>query len=100
MESRENRIDPPLICNRPHSGSSLLPIQRRPAPPGRPHPSPAGRKCPLRRNGAISERSAAERSSPSCDETSVLRAAFFGSIVRGEMNEESDGEILVEFAGR
>jgi len=30
----------------------------------------------------------------------VLRAAFFGSIVRGEMNEESDGEILVEFAGR
>ncbi len=30
----------------------------------------------------------------------VLRAAFFGSIVRGEMNEKSDVDILVEFAGR
>ena len=30
----------------------------------------------------------------------VKRAAFFGSIVRGEMTEESDVEILVEFAGR
>jgi hypothetical protein len=30
-----------------------------------------------------------------------LRAAFFGSIVRGEMNDESDVDIiLVEFAGR
>jgi len=30
----------------------------------------------------------------------LLRAAFFGSIVRGEMTEESDVQILVEFAGR
>jgi hypothetical protein len=29
-----------------------------------------------------------------------LRATFFGSIVRGEMTDESDVEILVEFAGR
>lgn len=30
----------------------------------------------------------------------VLRASFFGSIVRDEMTEESDVDILVEFAGR
>ncbi|GEM_PF-2203702 len=30
----------------------------------------------------------------------VLRAAFFGSIARGEMTPESDVDILVEFAGR
>lgn len=30
----------------------------------------------------------------------VKRAAFFGSIVRGEMTDESDVDILVEFAGR
>ena len=30
----------------------------------------------------------------------VLRASFFGSIVRGEMTEKSDVDILVEFAGR
>ncbi|KQC13530.1 MAG: hypothetical protein APR56_05160 [Methanosaeta sp. SDB] len=30
----------------------------------------------------------------------VKRAAFFGSIVRGEMNEESDIDILIEFEGR
>ncbi len=30
----------------------------------------------------------------------VKRAAFFGSIVRGEMTKESDVEILVEFEGR
>jgi predicted nucleotidyltransferase len=30
----------------------------------------------------------------------VKRAAFFGSIVRGEMTDESDLDILVEFAGR
>jgi predicted nucleotidyltransferase len=30
----------------------------------------------------------------------VLRAAFFGSIVRGEMTDESDVGILVELAGR
>jgi len=29
-----------------------------------------------------------------------LRAAFFGSIVRGEMTDESYVDILVEFAGR
>ncbi len=30
----------------------------------------------------------------------VKRASFFGSIVRGEMTEESDVDILVEFEGR
>ena len=30
----------------------------------------------------------------------VKRAAFFGSIVRSEMNEESDIDILIEFEGR
>jgi predicted nucleotidyltransferase len=30
----------------------------------------------------------------------IKRAAFFGSIVRGEMNDESDIDILVEFEGR
>ncbi|UEC42970.1 MAG: hypothetical protein METHAR1v1_990001, partial [Methanothrix sp.] len=30
----------------------------------------------------------------------VKRAAFFGSIVRGEMDEESDIDILIEFEGR
>jgi len=30
----------------------------------------------------------------------LRRPPFFGSIVRGEMNRESDGETLVEFAGR
>ncbi len=30
----------------------------------------------------------------------VRRAAFFGSIVRGEMTEQSDVDLLVEFEGR
>ncbi len=30
----------------------------------------------------------------------VKRASFFGSIVRGEMTEESDVDLLVEFEGR
>jgi predicted nucleotidyltransferase len=30
----------------------------------------------------------------------VRRASFFGSIVRGEMTEDSDVDILVEFEGR
>lgn len=30
----------------------------------------------------------------------IKRAAFFGSIVRGEMTNESDIDILVEFEGR
>ncbi len=30
----------------------------------------------------------------------IKRAAFFGSIVRGEMTDESDIDILVEFEGR
>ncbi len=30
----------------------------------------------------------------------VIRASFFGSIVRGEMTEESDIDILVEFDGK
>ena len=33
-------------------------------------------------------------------ENGVKRAAFFGSIVRGEMDEESDIDILIEFEGR
>ncbi len=33
-------------------------------------------------------------------ENGVKRAAFFGSIVRGEMEEESDIDILIEFEGR
>jgi hypothetical protein len=33
-------------------------------------------------------------------ENEVKRAAFFGSIVRGEMNEKSDIDILIEFEGR
>ncbi len=31
---------------------------------------------------------------------SVKRAAFFGSIIRDEMTEDSDVDILVEFEGR
>lgn len=30
----------------------------------------------------------------------MRRASFFGSIVRGEMTEDSDVDILVEFEGR
>ena len=30
----------------------------------------------------------------------IRRVAFFGSIVRGEMTDESDIDILVEFEGR
>jgi uncharacterized protein len=30
----------------------------------------------------------------------VRRASFFGSIVRGEMTEDSDVDLLVEFEGR
>ncbi len=30
----------------------------------------------------------------------VKRASFFGSIVRGEMTEESDVDLLIEFEGR
>ena len=30
----------------------------------------------------------------------VKRASFFGSIVRGEMTDESDVDLLVEFEGR
>ena len=33
-------------------------------------------------------------------ENSVKRASFFGSIVRGEMTDESDVDLLVEFEGR
>jgi len=33
-------------------------------------------------------------------ENGVKRAAFFGSIVRGKMDEESDIDILIEFEGR
>ena len=30
----------------------------------------------------------------------VKKASFFGSIVRGEMTEESDVDLLVEFEGK
>ena len=33
-------------------------------------------------------------------ENGVKRAAFFGSIAQGEMDEESDIDILIEFEGR
>jgi predicted nucleotidyltransferase len=33
-------------------------------------------------------------------ENGVTRASFFGSIVRGEMTEEIDVDLLVEFEGR
>ena len=33
-------------------------------------------------------------------ENGVKRAAFFGSIVRDEMNEDSDIDILIEFEGK
>ena len=33
-------------------------------------------------------------------ENGVKRASFFGSIVRGEMTEDSDVDLLVEFEGR
>ncbi len=33
-------------------------------------------------------------------ENGVKRAAFFGSIVRGKMDKESDIDILIEFEGR
>ena len=33
-------------------------------------------------------------------ENGTKRASFFGSIVRGEMTEESDLDLLVEFEGR
>lgn len=33
-------------------------------------------------------------------ENGIKRASFFGSIVRGEMTEESDVDLLVEFEGR
>ena len=33
-------------------------------------------------------------------ENGVKRASFFGSIVRGEMTDESDVDLLVEFEGR
>ena len=33
-------------------------------------------------------------------ENGVKRSSFFGSIVRGEMTDESDVDLLVEFEGR
>jgi len=33
-------------------------------------------------------------------ENGVKRGSFFGSIVRGEMTEDSDLDLLVEFEGR
>ena len=45
-------------------------------------------------------RVASEKSLEILQKNGIKRAAFFGSIVRGEMTDESDIDILVEFEGR
>jgi predicted nucleotidyltransferase len=45
-------------------------------------------------------RAARERVLEILQQNGIKRAAFFGSIVRGEMTDESDIDILVEFEGR
>jgi predicted nucleotidyltransferase len=45
-------------------------------------------------------RKAQEKALPILQQNGIKRAAFFGSIVRGEMTDESDIDILVEFEGR
>jgi uncharacterized protein len=45
-------------------------------------------------------RSAREKALEILQKNGIKRAAFFGSIVRGEMTDESDIDILVEFEGR
>jgi predicted nucleotidyltransferase len=43
---------------------------------------------------------AQEKALPILQRNGIKRAAFFGSIVRGEMTDESDIDILIEFEGR
>jgi len=45
-------------------------------------------------------RAASEKTLEILQKNGIKRAAFFGSIVRGEMTDESDIDILVEFEGR
>jgi hypothetical protein len=45
-------------------------------------------------------RAAREKAREILQKNGIKRAAFFGSIVRGEMTDESDIDILVEFEGR
>ena len=45
-------------------------------------------------------RAARERALEILQKNGIKRAAFFGSIVRGEMTDESDIDILIEFEGR
>jgi len=45
-------------------------------------------------------RAAREKALEVLQKNGIKRAAFFGSIVRGEMTDESDIDILVEFEGR
>ena len=48
----------------------------------------------------IQIREAREKALDILHRNGIKRAAFFGSIVRGEMTDESDIDILVEFEGR
>ncbi len=45
-------------------------------------------------------RKAQEKALPILQQNGIKRATFFGSIVKGEMTDESDIDILVEFEGR
>ncbi len=45
-------------------------------------------------------RAAREKTLETLQKNGIKRAAFFGPIVRGEMTDESDIDILVEFEGR
>jgi uncharacterized protein len=45
-------------------------------------------------------RAAREKALEILQKNGIKRAAFFGSIVRGEMTDDSDIDILVEFEGR
>ncbi len=45
-------------------------------------------------------RAAREKALEILQKNGIKRAAFFGSIVRGEMTDESDIDILIEFEGR
>lgn len=45
-------------------------------------------------------RAAREKALEILQKNGIKRAAFFGSIVRGELTDESDIDILIEFEGR
>jgi predicted nucleotidyltransferase len=45
-------------------------------------------------------RAAREKALEILQRNGIKRAGFFGSIVRGEMTDESDIDILIEFEGR